>query len=69
VSSFPDFNQPFILTTDASQTALNAILSQVKKCEEKPIAYAIRQTSRDEESYAATEAEILAMVWATKQFR
>ena len=30
VLTFPDFNLPFILTTDASKTALCAILSQVQ---------------------------------------
>ena len=37
--------------------------------EERPIAYARRQTNKAEKSYAATEAEMLAFVWATKQFR
>jgi len=69
VLAFPDFSPPFILTTDASKTALGAILSQVQKGEERPIAYASRQTNRAEQSYAATEAEMLALVWATKQCR
>jgi transposase InsO family protein len=69
VLAFPDFSLPFILTTDASKLALGAILSQVQNGEERPIAYASRQTNKAEQSYAATEAEMLAMVWATKHFR
>jgi len=69
VLTFPDFSLPFILTTDASKTALGAILSQVQNGEERPIAYASRQTNKAEQSYAATELEMLSLVWATKQFR
>ena len=69
VLAFPDFSLPFILTTDASKNALGAILSQVQEGAEKPIAYASRQTNKAERSYSATEAEMLALVWATKQFR
>jgi hypothetical protein len=60
---------PFILTTDASKTALGAILSQLQNAEERPIAYASRETSKGEQSYAATELEMLSLVWATMQFR
>jgi len=67
--AFTDFSLPFILTTDASKTVLGVILSQVQKGEERPIANASRQTNRVEQSYAATEAEMLALVLATKQFR
>ena len=59
---------PFILT-DASKSSLGAILSEVQNGEERPLAYASRQTNKAEQSYAATEVEILAFVWATKQFR
>jgi len=69
VLTFPDFSLPFILTTDASKTGLGAILSQVQNGEERPIAYASRQTNKAEQSYAATELEMLSLVWATKQFR
>ena len=44
-------------------------MSQLKKGAEGHIAYASRQTNRAEQSYAAPEDEILALFWATKQFR
>ena len=49
VLAFPDFSLPFILTTDASKTALGAILSQVQNGEERPIAFASRQTNKAEQ--------------------
>ena len=67
--SISRFSLPFILTTDASKLALGAILSQVQNGKERPIAYASRQTNKAEQSYSATEAEMLAMGWATKHFR
>ncbi|EFA12120.1 Retrovirus-related Pol polyprotein from transposon 17.6-like Protein [Tribolium castaneum] len=39
ILQYPDFTQPFILTTDASNVALGAVLSQGKLREDKPIAY------------------------------
>ena len=69
VLAFPNFNLPFILTTDASKLGLAAILSQMQNGEERPVAYASRQMNRAESSYSASEAELLALVWATKKFR
>jgi hypothetical protein len=39
VLAHPNFDLPFILTTDASKVAVAAILSQVQDGEEKPLAY------------------------------
>ena len=43
VLAYPNFELPFILTTDASKVAIGAILSQVQDGKERPIAYANRQ--------------------------
>jgi len=64
VVTFPDFSLPFFLTADTLKTAL----SQVQNGEERPIAYAGRLTNKAEQSYAATELEILSLVLATMQF-
>lgn len=66
---YPDFNDPFILSTDASGVALGAVLSQVREGHERPVAYASRQLNNAEQNYSATERELLAVVWATAQFR
>jgi hypothetical protein len=69
VLAYPNFEIPFILTTDASKVAVTAILSQVQDGVENPIAYASRQLNKAERSYTASEIEMLALVWATKYFR
>jgi phosphopantetheinyl transferase (holo-ACP synthase) len=65
----PNFGLPFILTTDASKVAFAAILSQVQDGVERPVAFASRQMNKAERAYSASEAEMLALVWAAKYFR
>lgn len=65
----PDFNRPFVLTTDASQFAIGAILSQGTPPNDLPIAYASRTLNEAEIKYSTIEKELLAVVWATKYFR
>lgn len=62
---YPDFERPFTLTTDASDFALGAVLSQ----NNHPIAYISRTLNKHERNYATIEKELLAIVWATQQFR
>jgi len=45
---YPDFTQPFIVTTDASGYAIGAILSQGKLGQDRPIAYASRTLNKNE---------------------
>lgn len=66
---YPDFSKPFILSTDASNFAIGAVLSQECDGEEHPCAYASRQLSSPEVSYATTEKELLAVVWGVSHFR
>lgn len=69
VLAYPDFTEPFILATDASGTALGAVLSQRQHGRERPIAFASRQLNKSEANYSVTERELLAVIWATKLFR
>jgi len=69
VLAYPNFDLPFILTCDASKLAVEAVLSQVQYDADRSIAYASRQLSIAEQSYSATELELLALVWTTKYFR
>lgn len=62
---YPDFNKTFELTTDASNYAIGAVLSQ----EGKPIAYASRTLNPAETRYSTIEKELLAVVFGTKYFR
>jgi hypothetical protein len=66
---YPNFEEPFIVTTDASGYAVGAILSQGKLGYDKPIAYASRTLNEAELNYATIEKELLAIVWACKHFR
>jgi hypothetical protein len=66
---YPDFSQPFIVACDASTKAVGAVLSQMREGEERPIAYCSRQLNSAESKYSATELELSAFLFATKQFR
>jgi hypothetical protein len=66
---YPDFTKPFILTTDASNKALGAILSQGPIGQDLPVAYASRTLNNVERNYSTTEKELLAIVWGCKQYR
>ena len=68
VLAYPNFELPFILTTDASNIEVAAILSQEQNGIKWPIAYASKQMNNAEQAYTASEAELLALVWATKYF-
>lgn len=69
VLSFPQFDIPFQLAADASNTGLGAVLSQTVDGREVVIAYASWSLHKPEKNYSVTEREALALVWATKVFR
>jgi len=45
------------------------VFSQLRNGEERPIAYCSRQLNSAESKYSVTELELLAFIFATKQFR
>ncbi|XP_056644813.1 uncharacterized protein LOC130450456, partial [Diorhabda sublineata] len=69
ILQYPDFTKPFNLTTDASNYALGAVLSQGKIGSDLPVAYASRTLNDSECNYSVIEKELLTIVWATKYFR
>ena len=70
ILSYPDFNRPFIIYTDASERGLGAILSQEQSDgKEHVIAYASRSLNSAEKNYAITDQECLAVVWAIRHFQ
>ncbi|KYO43193.1 hypothetical protein Y1Q_0017518 [Alligator mississippiensis] len=65
----PNFGKTFILQTDASETAVGAVLTQEEEGIERSIAYASRKLSSAERRYATIERECLAIRWAVDHFR
>ena len=69
ILSYPDFERPFHLYTDASQTALGYILSQTIEDREHVISYGGRELNVAEKRYSTTEREALAVVDGIKRYR
>ena len=70
--AYPDFKETaseFIVTSDASNVAAGAMLSQVQHGCERVIAYASRVFSPAERNYATTERELTAIRYAVKHFK
>src|ERR1043166_3926409 len=70
VVAHPNFDKPFKVYTDASDTGIGAVLSQDDdEGKEKVIAYASRTLNATERNWIITEKECLAVVWAIEHFR
>ena len=63
--AFPDFNKPFQIYTDASDTQLGAVVAQ----DNKPIAFFSRKLNKSQLNYTVTEKELLSIVEVLKEFR
>ena len=59
---------PFILDSDASDSRLGAVLSQVQSGRERVIAYAACLLSKADRNYNTLRNELLALEWATENF-
>ena len=70
VLSPPDWSQPFILYTDASNSGFGAVLAQVdEKGEEHPVRFLSKSLSKEEKNHATIELEAGAMYWAIQKCR
>ena len=65
----PDFDKQFVVTTDASDVAVGAILEQDFGSRLQPIAFATRKLSTTEIRYSVFEREMLGIVWALGQWK
>lgn len=65
ILKFPDFEKPFVVTTDASDYAIGAVLSQ----DGHPICYVSRTLNNHERNYSVTDKEFLAIVYSVTYFR
>lgn len=64
----PDFDKPFILQTDASESAVGAVLMQEDTGVERPVVYASHKLHPAETQYATIEREGLTIQWAIEHF-
>ena len=70
ILTLPNWSQPFILDTDASDTGIGAVLSQLQEDgSECVVAYASRVLSKQERNYCVTRRELLAVVAFLQHFR
>ena len=70
ILAFPDYTREFTLDTDASDTGIGAVLSQVQPDgTERVIAYASRTLTKPERRYCVTRRELLAVVTFIHHFR
>ena len=67
--AYPDFEQNFLLETDASGAGLGAVLAQKLDGIIRPVAFASRTLQPHEKNYGVTELEGLGVVWVVKHFR
>ena len=63
----PDFERQFVITTDASDVVIGAILEQDFGLGLQPIALSSRKLNSMEMCYSAYERELLGIVWAIGQ--
>ncbi|KAK8675169.1 hypothetical protein V6N13_033239 [Hibiscus sabdariffa] len=65
----PNWEHPFELMCDASDTSVGAVLGQKIEKEPHVIAYASQTLDSAQRNYSTTEKELLAIVFALEKFR
>ena len=66
----PNWSQPFIITSDASDIGAGAVLAQLDVLgHERPVAYWSRKFSAAERRWTTTGRELAAATWATREWR
>jgi len=58
----------YVLDTDASDSAIGAVLSQIQNGQEKVISYASRTMSKSEKNYCVTDKELLSVRYFVEYF-
>ena len=69
ILALPNDEGTFVLDTDAAESSIGAVLSQIQDGQERVIAYAGRTLNRNEMNYCVTRKELLAIVHFTRHFR
>ena len=69
ILSFPNFEEPFELHTDAFTKGLGAVLYNIQESQKKVVAYASRSLSKSEKNYSVYKLEHVALKWSiTEKF-
>lgn len=69
VMCHPDFTQPFVLCTDASQVAIGSVLTQQVNGLDRVVAYASHALAAAERRWSTYDRELWAIVWSVRNFR
>jgi len=69
ILGFPNEKGKFILDTDASNTAIGAVLSQIHDGKEVVLAYGSRSLSNSEKNYCVTRKELLSVHYFVKKYK
>lgn len=69
ILQFPDYQNDFIITTDASKVACGAVLAQRHGDLELPVAFASKAFTKGESNKSTIEQELTAIHWAVDYFR
>lgn len=69
ILQYPDFNKPFFVTVDASNSACGAVLSQEINSNDLPICYISRSFQKGELNKPIIEKELLAIHFAITYLR
>lgn len=70
VLASPNFNQPFVIQTDASEWGIGTALSQlVGDQQEHPVMFLSRKLLPREQNYATVQKECLAVVWTIQSLQ
>ena len=68
ILAYPKVGEPYILDTDACDTAIGGVLSQLYDGQERVIAYYSKSLTSAEENYCITRKDLFAVISALKKF-
>lgn len=69
ILQYPDYQKPFILTTNASDFACGAVLSQMHGSNDLPVSFASRAFTKGEANKHIIEKELAAIHWASMHYQ
>ena len=68
ILAYPRYQEPFVLTTDASSDSAGMAVSQVQEYRERVIAYGAKKFTRAEMNYGIAEKAAIAVILAVCHF-